>query len=226
LTPEQELKVGQQAAREIRKEFEGKFLPSAHPQVKRVRRIADRVRKASEIDLLQREINLHVRGYQYKWDTHVIKEEQVNAFCLPAGYIFVFTGILKVTGDNDDYLATVLSHEVAHALAHHASERIARQQQQGKSVLNLLRRLSYDREQEKEADHIGVFLMTFAGYDPMQAVEFWRRMDQVSGGKSSTPEILSSHPNHRSRIALMSKWAPRARAAKRAYDAGHVVKSR
>jgi len=225
LSPKDELEVGRKAAREIRKEYEGKILPDTDPQVKRVRRVTDRIREASEIKLLQKEINLRVSEYRFDWKSNVVEEKQVNAFCLPAGHIFVFTGILKLTRENEDYLATVLSHEVAHALAHHASERIANQQKEGKSVLKLFRRLSYEREQEKEADHIGVFLMTFAGYDPAQAVQFWQRMEEVSGGKSSTPELLSSHPSHRSRIALMRQWAPRAKAAKRAFDQGHVVRS-
>src|SRR4029079_6821477 len=125
---------------------------------------------------LQREISLRTKGYRFEWEASVVRDRQVNAFCLPAGEIVVFTGLLPVA-TTDDQLATVLSHEMAHALAHHVSERVAREQ----SATNILSSLSYDRLQESEADHIGLFLMTFAGYAPDQAVVFWERMHAAAG---------------------------------------------
>src|SRR5262249_31150449 len=138
---------------------------------------------------LQWEINLDVKRYRFEWEFNVIDDPQINAFCLPAGKVAVFTGLLRVA-DTDDELATVLGHEVAHALAHHASERLARAQMFEQAVkvatgaLGLdkmnprdrekligllgggagLASRAYDRAQESEADHIGLFLMTFAGY--------------------------------------------------------------
>src|SRR5439155_20104170 len=133
---------------------------------------------------------------------NVLENDQVNAFCLPGAKVAVFTGLLRVA-EKDDWLATVMSHEIAHALAHHASERIARQQKmeraaeaaagvlggmdpgERKELIGLLAAgaqfgsLPFDREQESEADHIGLFLMTFAGFDPKQAVVFWERMQEV-----------------------------------------------
>jgi predicted Zn-dependent protease len=133
--------------------------------------------------------------------------------------VFVFTGILPVIGESDDRLATVLGHEIAHALAHHASERVARE----RGGANILRSLSYDRMQESEADHIGVFLMTFAGYDPDQAVALWERMQR---GHSSPPEFLSDHPSDEHRAQALREWVPKARAAKRAYDQGRIAPGR
>jgi predicted Zn-dependent protease len=80
--------------------------------------------------------------------------------------------------------------------------------------------------QESEADHIGVFLMAFAGYDPARAVEFWQRMSQARGAQGEPPEFLSDHPSHDTRIRQLREWAPRARAAKKAFDEGRVVRAR
>jgi predicted Zn-dependent protease len=222
LSPKQEWQVGQRAYREILGEYQRKILPDTSPEAVRVRRIMGRLARAAEIEPLQREINLRTHGYRFEWQTHVVRDRQVNAFCLPAGYIFVHTGILEVAGDSDDQLATVLSHEAAHALAHHASERVAREQTSG----GILGSLSYNRMQESEADHIGVFLMAFAGYDPNQAPVFWQRMGRISGARGGMPEFLSSHPSDERRMRDLREWAPDARAAKRAYDEGRVAPAR
>ena len=84
-----------------------------------------RIAEAVQIEPLQREINLQVADYPFEWEYCVIESPQINAFCLPGGKIGVFTGLLRVV-KNDDQLAAVLAHEVSHAVAHHASERIAR----------------------------------------------------------------------------------------------------
>src|SRR5262249_18314926 len=144
---------------------------------------------------------------------------QINAFCLPAGKIIVFTGILPVA-ESDDQLATVLSHEIAHALAHHASERVAREQS---GVARLLARRAYDRAQESEADHIGLFLMTFADYDPNEAVVFWERMQTVHGPGGRIPEFLSDHPSDIRRIRDLQAWVPMALGGKRAFDEGRIA---
>jgi metalloendopeptidase OMA1, mitochondrial len=231
LTPEQELQFGREASEEILSQPEkyGHALPSDSPEVQRVRKVAGRIIKASQIEPLQREINLHVQGYDFEWDEHVLKNPQVNAFCLPAGKIFVFTGLLPVA-ENDDQLATVLSHEIAHALAHHASERVARElkddpNRRGMGIFTLLRSKAYDRQQETEADHIGIFLMTFAGYDPRQAVVFWQRMEQLSS-RGRPPEILSDHPSDARRIQAIEEWVPRALAGKKAFDEGRIAPAR
>jgi predicted Zn-dependent protease len=221
LSPKQELAVGRKAYQEILSEYQGRILPKGDPQVERARRVVGRLAKAAEIEPLQREINLRVRGYRFDWEVNVIQDKQINAFCVPAGLIGVYTGILKVTANSDDALATVLSHEMAHALAHHASERVAQEQQRGGG--NILRAMSYERMQEAEADHIGVFLMTFAGYNPDEAPKFWQRMAKMHGGGGRVPEIFSSHPSDEHRMRALAAWAPKARAAKKAFDEGRVA---
>jgi predicted Zn-dependent protease len=210
LSPRQEYAIGMQAYQEVMDEFRGRLLPASDPAVRRVRTITMRIARASEIEPLQREINLRVRGYRFDWEANVIHSD------------FVFTGILPVA-ENDDQLATVLSHEIAHALAHHSSERIARQRQSGGGILAALGNLHFSREQESEADHIGVFLMTFAGYDPHQAVVFWKRMAQRMAHEAQPPAWLSDHPSDAERIAKMKEWLPKVIAGKRAYDEGRIA---
>src|SRR5207253_11126496 len=124
-------------------------------------------------------------------ELNVVKDNQVNAFCLPGGKIIVYTGILAVAEDNDDHVATVLGHEISHALAHHGNERVARDES---GQVSFLRGRAYGRQQESEADHIGLFLMTFAGYNPQETVRFWIRMDKL-GSSGRIPEFLSDHPS-------------------------------
>jgi len=223
LTPEEEREVGQQAYHKVLQEVRGRVLPDNAPEARRVQNIMERIEKAASIEPLQREINLNLRGFHFDWAVHVVRDKQVNAFCLPAGKMIVYTGILGVA-QNDDQLATVMAHEMAHALAHHGSERVATEQRQGKGGLAMLAGLSYGRQQESEADHIGLFLMTFAGYDPMETVRFWMRMQQATTG--GPPEILSDHPSTEHRIRDLKRWAPQARAGLEAFKAGKVVSTR
>jgi len=218
MSPKQEYAIGLRAYEEVMQQYGDRLLPADHPQVRRVSRVTSRLARAAEIEPLQREINLRLRGYRFEWEANVVREKQVNAFCLPAGKMFVFTGILAVIGDDDDYLATVMSHEISHALAHHASERIA-QRDHGQSVLGSLK---FERWQESEADHIGVFLMAFAGFDPEKAVGFWGKMQKASAGERQI-EFLSSHPSHAHRAKQLAEWAPKARAAKKAYDEKRIA---
>jgi metalloendopeptidase OMA1, mitochondrial len=243
LTPDQEWSLGQQAYKEVLGKSK---VVRAGPDVERVREIGRRIAKAAEIEPLQREINLRVKGYRWEWEFNLLQSDQVNAFCLPGGKVAVFTGLLPVA-ENDDQLATVMAHEIAHALAHHGSERIARQQKYEhaleaingalgnmnpdtrKQIIGLLGAgaqtgsLAYDRRQESEADHIGLFLMTFAGYDPAQAVRFWERMSQKSAGQGKKPEILSDHPSDARRITQIRQWVAHAQAAQRAWKLGRIA---
>jgi len=217
LPPEQEFEIGEQAYRKVLSENRGHILPATDPRVRKVREIASKIVRAAGIEPLQREINLHLKGYRYDWEVNVVDSRQVNAFCLPGGKIVVYTGILPVA-ENDDQLATVLSHEIAHALAHHSNERITRSET---GRVSGFQEKAYDRAQESEADHIGLFLMTFAGYDPDEAVRFWERMAQRNQGAGRPPEFLSDHPSDERRIADMRKWTPMAKKAKQQFDAGH-----
>jgi len=222
LNPRQELELGRQAYREILSNPQkfGRVLGADAPETERVKGVAARIVKATEIEPLMREMNLHPG--RFDWEINVLDSPQINALCLPGGKMAVFLGLLQVV-QNDDQLAAVIAHETAHALAHHVSERIAQSQgQNGRSVLAELRGKAFDREQEAEADHIGVFLMTFAGYNPEEAVRLWERMEQVGAGRPQVPEILSDHPSDERRLHSIASWVPRALAAKRAFDEGHI----
>lgn len=157
----------------------------------------------------------------YSWEFHLVKSTEVNAFCMPGGKIVVFEGILPYT-QNETGLAVVLGHEVAHAVAKHANERMSQQlvSQLGGVALNVALSeksaetqaivssvyglgtqfgilLPYSRKQESEADRMGLIFMAMAGYNPQYAPSFWERMAQ-QGGKS--PEFLSTHPSDERRI--------------------------
>lgn len=167
-----------------------------------------------------------------EWEVEVVNSKEVNAFCLPGGKVVVYTAILPIC-ETDAGLATVLGHEIAHALAHHGAERLAQQKivhigieavnvtvgdmdpLQRKQVLQALNAgaqfgiLKYSRTHESEADHMGLLLMAAAGYDPHEAVKFWTRMQKATGG-AKTPVFLSTHPSHETRIRDLERWMPEA----------------
>ena len=229
LTPQEELELGRQAYSELLQKYRDRIVQEG-PQVDRVRAVAKKIVAAAMIRPLQREINLHFNPRFFEWEYTVCDLKQINAFCMPGGKIGVFTGLLRIV-ENDSQLATVLSHEIAHALAHHVSERLARQGVNPRrrddprvtDILAGLAGLAHDRQQESEADKIGLFLMPFAGYDPRQAVVFWQRMEQATAGHGGRPEILSDHPSDARRIEQMKQWVPYALAAKKAYDEGKIA---
>ena len=164
----------------------------------------------------------------FAWKVTLLRKNEANAYCLPGGKIVVYTGILPVTG-NDAALATVLGHEVAHATAEHSAERIEREHltkiaagiiaggvavtpRQYVRVVALLGgagSLHFSRSQESEADHIGLVYMARAGYDPREAVAFWKRMQRASKGKEP-PEFASDHPSDEHRIERIQEWLPEA----------------
>jgi metalloendopeptidase OMA1, mitochondrial len=167
----------------------------------------------------------------FVWKVTLLRKNVANAYCLPGGKIVVYSGILPVT-QNAAGLATVLGHEVSHATAEHAAERLEREHLAGIAaaiiaggiavtprqygrVMALLRAgaaLPFSRSQESEADHIGLIYMARAGYDPRQAVLFWKRMQRASKGKEP-PEFLSDHPSDAHRIERVQEWLPEAERA-------------
>jgi len=157
----------------------------------------------------------------FQWEFNLVEDEAINAFCLPGGKVVVYTGILQMA-KNDDQLATVISHEIAHALARHGAERMSSSMvQQGLQVVgnialgvtapqyqNLFNQtygigsqvgvmLPYGRMQESEADEIGIYLMAKAGYNPNEAIKFWENMSE---GKKEGSDFLSTHPSSTTRI--------------------------
>jgi predicted Zn-dependent protease len=167
----------------------------------------------------------------FDWKVTLLRKNEANAYCLPGGKIVVYTGILPVTG-NDAALATVLGHEVAHATAEHSAERIERehltrvaaaivaggvaftprQYLRVAALLGTADSLPFSRSQESEADHIGLVYMARAGYQPREAVAFWKRMQRASKGKQP-PEFLSDHPSDEHRISRIESWLPEAEKA-------------
>lgn len=168
---------------------------------------------------------------EYAWEFNLVKSSDVNAFCMPGGKIVVYEGILPYTQDETG-LAVVLGHEVAHAVAKHANERMSNQmatqygtaavgaalsgssaavQQAASVALGLGTQygilLPYSRKQELEADKLGLIFMAMAGYDPNHAAGFWQRMSQQGG---STPEFMSTHPSDNTRIKQIQKDLPDA----------------
>jgi len=170
---------------------------------------------------------------EYSWEFNLVKSTDVNAFCMPGGKIVVYEGILPVTQDETG-LAVVLGHEVAHAVAKHANERMSQQvlQQYGSTALGMVLdgkssavqgiastvyglgtqygvMLPYSRKQELEADELGLIFMAMAGYNPQVAESFWTRMSQNSGG-GSTSEFMSTHPSDETRIKKIREELPEA----------------
>jgi len=180
---------------------------------------------ANAVQLYYQSVNAEDLLKDYSWEFNLVEDEQVNAFCLPGGKIVVYTGILPVTQDETG-LAVVLGHEVAHAIAKHANERLSNQMaaQLGTEVVNSAVKnqvfqqglgyigqgvlLKYNRTQESEADHLGLIFMAIAGYNPQSAIAFWQRMAQNS--TSQTIELLSTHPSDATRIANITKELPEA----------------
>lgn len=188
---------------------------------------------AASAETFMRENGMERDLPNYKWEFTLLEDPKtVNAFCMPGGKIVVYTGILPVVKD-DNGLATVMSHEVAHAIANHGGERMSQElivQAGGMGLSQLMKSkpavaqqimmqaygagsqvgilLPYSRSHESEADHIGLILMARAGYDPKTAVVFWERMSALGGAKP--PELLSTHPANARRIADINKEIPEA----------------
>ncbi len=170
----------------------------------------------------------------YAWEFALIDDPKTqNAFCLPGGKVAVYSGILPVT-KTETGLAVVMSHEIAHAIAKHGAERMSHQLlvALGGETLSMAMKekpaetraailqayglgttvgavLPFSRYQESEADRIGLIYMAKAGYDPREALEFWKRMDAASSGPQP-PQFLSTHPRHETRIKDLEKWMPEA----------------
>lgn len=162
-------------------------------------------------------------GYKYDWEFTLVENAEANAFCLPGGKVAVYTGILPYT-KTEAGLATVMSHEIAHAIARHGAERASQAQilQLGLSVGNTTLAnnpnkdlilqgvnvagnigiiLPYSRKHESEADYMGLILMAKAGYNPNEAISFWQRMSaNSSGSQSAITNFLSTHPADAKRI--------------------------
>jgi len=200
---------------------------------KRVESVGVKIKAAAERWLTANGQAAYLKDYQ--WEYRLIDSKEVNAWCMPGGKIVVYSGILPITKDEAG-LATVMGHEVSHALANHGAQRMSAAQLQQIGAIGVAVAtgnqsadkqqmwqqyygigsqvgvmLPFSRSHESEADKIGLTLMAIAGYNPEQAIAFWERMAANSGGNNS-PEFLSTHPADATRIANLKKLVPEARA--------------
>jgi len=215
LSLEQDKELGAKAYAEM---LAGAPLADQKPQAAQVRKVVERL-----VEVAQKDVSI-----PFDWEVHLIDDPQtVNAWCLPGGKMAVYTGILPVTQDAAG-LAVVMGHEIGHAVARHGSERMTQSSgvdlvlayvngtyggdyaALGSQLAALAVILPWGRMQESEADEIGLIYMARAGYDPRAAVEFWKRMQSMTG--SGGPEWLSTHPSHATRIADLEAQLPRALA--------------
>ena len=199
-------------------------------QAEMVKRVGKKIQAAVEQYFREKGLSSRLDGYA--WEFNLVENSEVNAWCMPGGKVVVYTGILPVT-QNETGLAVVMGHEIAHAVAEHGNERMSQSMlsEYGNVALSLAIRnqpettqalwqtaygvgsqvgvmLPYSRLHENEADKLGMIFMAMAGYDPNEAVSFWTRMAQASGG--SSPEFLSTHPSNETRIKKINEALPEA----------------
>jgi predicted Zn-dependent protease len=196
-----------------------------------VKRVGQKLATAVNNYLTQTGLAAEVQNY--KWTFNLVQDKQVNAWCMPGGLICVYEGLLPVT-QNEASLAIVLGHEIAHAVAKHSAEQMSQQYKQqmglqiGSAIAGMLgmgqntqsivqaiaetgfnfKNLSYSRNHENEADHMGLIFAAMAGYDPQVALSFWQRM--AASSTNQTAEFLSDHPSDATRIQNIQKWMPEA----------------
>lgn len=209
-----------------------KDVPLSHNQtyVNSVKRVGARLSAAVEKYMKDNGLEASLEGYQ--WQFNVLVSKELNAWCMPGGQIAFYEGIMPVCAD-DNGIAVVMGHEIAHAIAQHGNERMSQQlamqmggaalsealstQKETTQQLALLAfgvgsklgvELPYSRTHESEADELGLYFMSMAGYDPRTAPIFWERMQAL--GSSGTPEFLSTHPEPANRIKELNRHMPKA----------------
>lgn len=231
ITPDQENALGLQAFNEILQQEQPVDPNSQIAQ--QIRGIAGRLIEkippvssalASEHGLQASTIDQH-----FQWDVAVLNSDQANAFCLPGGKMAVYTGLVPVA-QNADAMAVVMGHEIAHALMRHGAQRMSRGKleqigqmagamsgmdhgtlQAVMSAYGYGSALPYAREQESQADEIGLMLAAAACFNPQEAIPLWERMSQMSGG-GNPPEFASTHPSAGTRIQRLQELMPKAMA--------------
>ena len=195
-----------------------------------VKRVGKRIAAAVEDYLKSEGLSSRVKGYN--WEFNLVDQNLVNAWAMPGGKVVVYKGLLPVA-KTDEGLAVVMGHEIAHAIARHGNERMSQgmiaagigtglavaMNEQPKETQDLflgaygvstgVGMLAFGRNQESEADKLGMVFMAMAGYQPKEAIPFWERMKAASGG-GSAPEFLSTHPSHDTRIKRINDFLPEA----------------
>lgn len=206
-------------------------------KVATVHRVGERIQRAVTNYFRLKNQSKYLAGY--KWVFNVVEDKTVNAWCMPGGKVVVYTGLLPVTL-NDDGLAVVMGHEIAHAIANHGNERMSEGlaiqaggvalsvalSNKSPETQNLFLKaygvganvgavLPFSRMHENEADEMGLIFMAMAGYNPEEALAFWKRMDAAT--KGAPPEFLSTHPSDKSRIEHLKKVIPLAKSYAQKY---------
>ncbi|MEW6158650.1 MAG: M48 family metallopeptidase [Verrucomicrobiota bacterium] len=222
ISPGQEMQLGLTSFEKMKQELPISRNAAANALVERV---GKKIAAAASADLPNAQ-----------WEFVVFESQEANAFCLPGGKIGVYTGILPITRDEEG-LATVLGHEVAHAAAHHGGERMSEalvmqtggqflgsalssSSPQTQALLSTLyglgaqlgRALPHSRQQELEADYIGLVYMKRAGYNPARAVDFWERFSQYTNQRGGPPWFLRTHPVSSVRIEKIREALPKVQA--------------
>lgn len=198
-----------------------------------VKRVGVRIQRAVEQYFVEKGNANYLRDYQ--WEFNLINDNIVNAWCMPGGKVAFYTGIMPICADEDG-VAVVMGHEIAHAIANHGRERISQQYaaqagltavgialgmggsttippdivMQGAGAVTSLGILAFSRKHESEADKLGLYFMAMAGYDPRNAPEFWKRMAANSDDEEQPPEFVSTHPSHETRISDLKANMPKA----------------
>ena len=195
---------------------QGALLLDTSPVVQRVRKIAQ--------DLLPHSFKWNERAKDWKWEVNVFRSPTINAFCMPGGKIAFFTGILDQLKLTDDEVAMIMGHEIAHALREHARERVAKTNltKYGAVAVSIflgdaagqlaqvgggLYGLKFGRNDETEADLVGMEIAARAGYDPRAGISLWEKMSSV--GKGQPPQWMSTHPSHGTRINTIRDNLPK-----------------
>lgn len=213
ISPGVEEMMGRASVDQVREEYQGRILPESDRRVQQVKRVLERLLPFAEGEGL--------KGMQ--WEVTVIDSPEQNAFVAPGGKVFVFTGILPLCRDEDG-IAAVLGHEIAHVVAHHTAERMSQSPiillgalllsqfdislYTSKMLLDLFLSMPASRKHEAEADYIGLLMMAQGCYRPEAAMEFWARMEK--SGQAGPPQILSTHPSHHNREEKIREALPEA----------------
>lgn len=194
---------------------------------------------SAAVDRFMRANGMKAEADAYRWEFNLVEDKTVNAWCMPGGKVVFYTGILPICA-NEDGVAAVMGHEVAHAFAKHGQERMtsAYGQQLGGAVVALgtqnskqsqlwnmaygvgsqVGMLAFSRTHETEADKLGLVFMLMAGYEGSEAAEVWVRMSQKAGSKKAPPEFLSTHPSNQSRIQTLRAFLPEAKRLAAKYN--------
>ncbi|MDR1035771.1 MAG: M48 family metallopeptidase [Deltaproteobacteria bacterium] len=233
--------INQQSALAYRQTVAEGRLSSNRADTATIKRVGQRIAQAAQLLMASEGREAELAGYA--WEFNLLESDDINAFCMPGGKVAFYSAILPVCQD-DNGIAVVMGHEVAHALARHGAERVSQQMaaQFGGNVLGAVIGqtsmgsstaqmvmigyglgaqfgvlMPFSRTQEAEADRIGLSLMAIAGYDPEAAVGFWGRMEQATG-RTSGSDFFSTHPSNPARIQNIRTYIPEAQEKARALN--------